>query len=119
VQSRLKLTVRFFRTSAGTEPVRDWLKKLPPADAKQIGEDIRVLQFGWPVGMPLVRKMEAGLWEVRVRLADRIARVLFTISEGEAVLLHGFIKKDRKTPLTDLSLSRKRMKQIRNKEQLQ
>jgi phage-related protein len=110
--NRPKLTVRFFRTNSGKEPVRDWLNELPGADAKKIGDEIRVLQFGWPVGMPLVRKLEPDLWEVRVRLIDRIARVLFTIFGAEAVLIHGFIKKDRTAPLTDLSLGRKRMKQV-------
>ena len=83
-----------------------------------IGKAIRLLQFGWPIGMPLVRKLEQGLWEVRIRLVDRIARIVFTIWKGEAVLLHGFIKKDRKTPLADLSLSRNRMKQVQQWEDL-
>ena len=79
---RPKLSVRFFNTISGTVPVREWLKELPSADARKVGEEIRVLQFGWPIGMPLVRKLEPGLWEVRVRLAGRIARVLFTIVEN-------------------------------------
>ena len=107
----LKLTVRFFRTLQGIEPVRTWLKELPTAERKAIGEEIRTVQIGWPVGMPLVRKLEANLWEVRVRLKDRIARVLFTVIEGEAVLLHGFIKKSQKTPASDLKTAddRKRL----------
>jgi phage-related protein len=99
----LKLEVRFFRTAQGNEPVREWLKALPVADRKAIGDEIRTVQFGWPVGMPLVRKLEAGLWEVRIKLKDRIARVLFTVIDGEAVLLHGFIKKSQKTPAPDLA----------------
>ncbi len=59
--------------------------------------------------MPLVRKMEAGLWEVRSHLSGRqIARVLFTVRSGEMVLLHGFIKKSQKTPAKELQLARKR-----------
>jgi phage-related protein len=112
VNHRLKLAVRFFRTSLGAEPVREWLHELPPADAKKIGQEIPLVQFGWPVGMPLVRKLEQGLWEVRVRLLGRIARVVFTVVDEEAVLLHGFIKKDRKMPLSDLALCRKRLNQI-------
>jgi phage-related protein len=116
VLSRPKLSVRFFNMSSGNAPVREWLKELPSADARKVSEEIRVLQFGWPIGMPLVRKLEQGLWEVRVHLAGRIARVLFTIVENEAVLLHGFIKKDRRTPRDDLSLGRKRMKQVQRQE---
>ncbi len=52
------LAVRFFKTDGGTEPVRDWLRELSAIDRKTIGEDIKTVQFGWPLGMPLVRKME-------------------------------------------------------------
>jgi len=74
-----------------------------------IGEDIKLVQFRWPLGMPLVRKIEANLWEVRSHLAGRrIARVLFSASESQMALLHGFIKKSRKTPAEDLQLARQR-----------
>jgi len=104
------LEVRFFKTNGGTEPVRDWLRELPAIDRKTIGEDIKTVQFGWPLGMPLVRKMDKNLWEVRIHLEGRIARVLFTISAGKAVLLHGFIKKSQATPKTDLDLAKDRMR---------
>ena len=104
------LEVRFYKTDAGAEPVRDWLLELTATDRKTIGEDIKTVQFGWPLGMPLVRKMEKDLWEVRVHLDNRIARVLFTVSGGKAVLLHGFIKKSQATPQTDLKLAKDRMR---------
>jgi phage-related protein len=62
------LSVHFYATDAGTEPVRDWLKSLPATDRKRIGEDIKTVQYGWPLGMPLVRKMDQHLWEVRTSL---------------------------------------------------
>lgn len=103
------LLVTFFQTSSGHEPVREWLKSLEKNDRKIIGEDIKLVQFRWPLGMPLVRKIETGLWEVRTHLSGRrIARVLFTAENGEMVLLHGFIKKSQKTPTKDLQLARKR-----------
>ena len=103
------LNVVFFLTDSGREPVRDWLKELDKEDRKAIGEDIKLVQFRWPFGMPLVRKLEAGLWEVRSHLSGgRIARVLFTVYGGEMALLHGFIKKSRKTPANDLELARQR-----------
>lgn len=104
------LEVRFYKTDAGTEPVRNWLRELSAIDRKAIGEDIKTVQFGWPLGMPLVRKMEKDLWEVRVHLDGRIARVLFTVSSGKIVLLHGFIKKSRATPQPDLKLAKDRMR---------
>ena len=71
------LEVRFFKTDGGTEPVRDWLRELSAVERKRIGEEIKTVQYGWLLGMPLVRKMDKDLWEVRVHLPTRIARVLF------------------------------------------
>ena len=110
-----KLPVRFYRSTEGREPVRDWLKALPDADRKKIGDEIRVVQFGWPVGMPLVRRLGADLWEVRVTLPSRRARVLFTLEGDAAVLLNGFIKQSQKTPKEDLELAQRRLKTVQSK----
>jgi phage-related protein len=102
----------FFRTDAGGEPVRDWLKALPSSeDRKRIGEDIKTVEFGWPVGMPACRPLGHGIYEVRTSLTqNRIARVLFYIDrKGRMVLLHAFIKKTRKTPDEDFELARRNM----------
>lgn len=106
------LSVVFFRTEAGTEPVREWLRELTVEDRKTIGIDIKTVQYGWPLGMPLVRKMEPGLWEVRCDIADGIARVLFTAKAGQMVLLHGFVKKTQKTPDNELKTARNRLKKL-------
>lgn len=58
--------------------------------------------------MPLIRKLESGIWEVRSSLEQRIARVLFTTIGNKMVLLHGFIKKAQKTPAGDIELARSR-----------
>lgn len=92
--------------------MREWLKALDERDRKTIGDEIRLVQFGWPVGMPLVRKMEANLWEIRTNLSDRISRVLFTVHAGHAVLLHGFIKKSPKTPEAELQTAKNRLKKL-------
>jgi hypothetical protein len=78
------LNVVFFKTEAGNEPVREWLKALSKEDCKAIGTDILTVQFAWPVGKPLVDKI---------------------------VLLHGFIKKQQRTPQDELDLAKKRKKQ--------
>lgn len=80
-----------------------------------IGEDIKTVQFGWPLGMPLVDHMGGDLWEVRVRLNNRIARVLFAVEGKTMVLLHGFMKKQQATPKADLDLARDRLRQLRRK----
>ncbi len=103
----------FYQLPSGNEPVRDWLKALDSADRKAIGEDIAAVEFTWPVGMPLVRPMKQGLWELRSTLpGNRITRVLFCIVEHRMILLHAFIKKSQKTPEADLALARKRQKDI-------
>ena len=107
------LTVVFFRTSAGAEPVRKWLQSLPKAHKKTIGEDIKTVQYGWPLGMPLVEKLEPNLWEVRIRLSDGIARVLFTVDGGLMILLHGFLKKSQRIPLPEMDVARARLRQYR------
>ena len=108
----IRLRVVFYKTEAGKEPVRDWLKSLPDVEKKIIGQDIKTIQFGWPLGMPIVRKLDQDLWEVRSSLPNRIARVIFTVSDNVMVLLHGFIKKSQKTPARDLGLARKRIQTL-------
>jgi len=111
------LNVRFFRTEAGNEPVREWLTEIHRDHKRMIGTEIKTVQIGWPIGMPVVRKLEKGLWEVRVNLVDTIARVLFTVDGNIMVLLHGFIKKSQKTPASDLETARQRKATLeRNKQ---
>lgn len=105
--------VRFYRTDAGAEPVREWLRGLDRADRHAVGLDLMRVQFGWPIGMPLVRSLRGGLWEVRSTLpSQRIARVLLCFHQRTLVVLHGFIKKTQKTPAADLALARQRMKEV-------
>ena len=108
-----QLPARFFEQDNGNAPVRDWLMSLSLEDRKMIGDDIRTAEFGWPVGMPLCRSMKGqkGLWEIRINLVGgRIARVFFCAHEGNMILLHGFIKKTRKTPDKEIAIAVKRMK---------
>ena len=109
------LDVRFFRTDAGAEPVREWLKDLPAIDRKTVGEDIKTVQFGWPLGMPLVDHLGGDIWEVRIRLGNRIARILFAVDGQTMVLLHGFIKKQQKTPGPELDLAKDRLKLLKRR----
>mgnify|MGYP001546945460 CR=1 FL=1 len=104
--------VRFYKSGRGREPVREWLGSLSAEQKKVIGRDIKTLQLGWPIGMPLARKMGPRIWEVRSRLDMGFARVLFTVNQETIVLLHGFIKKSMKTPTRELNTAKKRMRRL-------
>ncbi|MEM9293574.1 MAG: type II toxin-antitoxin system RelE/ParE family toxin [Acidobacteriota bacterium] len=118
VQSRRPtLRVVFYRQASGREPVREWLRSLDDGSKKIIGEDIKTVQFGWPLGMPLVRNLGDGLWEVRCNLKGGISRIIFMTKAEAMVLLHGFIKKTQKTPGKDLDLARQRAAEVRQGEQ--
>ena len=109
----VKIPLVFFSTEAGNEPVRDWLKELPEADRRAVGQDLMRAQWRWPIGMPLCRNLGNSLWEIRSSLPrGRIARVIFCTRDGALVALHGFIKKTQKTPQSDLDLAAKRQKEL-------
>lgn len=76
-------------------------------------KDIKTAQYGWPLGMPFIRKLEPGLWEVRSHIPDGIARVLFTVGDGVMVLLHGFVKKSQRMPPADLKTAQQRLADLR------
>ena len=85
-----KIPLIFYRTEAGSEPVREWLK-----------------------GLPLCRALGSGLWEVRTDLPTRrTARVLLCLYRGRLLALHGFIKKTRAIPDEDWALARRRQKEL-------
>jgi phage-related protein len=107
------LDIYFYKTEQGNEPVREWLQQLSSADKKRIGEDIKTVQFGWPLGMPLVKHLDGDIWEVRIALSKRIARVLFVMDTNSMVLIHGFIKKQQKILKADLDLAKDRVKKLR------
>ena len=109
-----KITSLFYENVNGKKPVREWLLSLDKADRKIIGEDIKTVEYGFPIGMPICRKLGSKLYEVRSNISDkRIARVIFTVMSDYMVLLHGFIKKDQKTPKSEINLAEKRKKEIR------
>jgi phage-related protein len=108
-----ELQVNFFKTSSGREPVREWLLSLDKDNRRSVGADIRTIQYRWPLGMPLVRKMGDHLWEVRSHIENGISRVLFTVDENQIYLLHGFIKKSNRTPASDLRIAKERLAELR------
>lgn len=107
------IRARFFRIGvSGPEPVREWILSLTADDRGRIGRAVRLVEMGWPIGMPLCRALGDGIFEVRIRLERRIARVLFCIAGGDMWLLHGFIKTTQKTPARDLHIARQRKNEL-------
>jgi len=107
-----KLRVKFFATEQGKEPVKEWLQSLTKEERKIIGFDLKTVQYGWPLGMPLVKSLGNKLWELRCTIPKGIARIIFIAKNGEIILLHAFIKKTQKTPLQELEIATKRSKQM-------
>lgn len=109
------IAVRFYRSDNGNESVREWLLALDKEDRKIVGADIQTVEYGFPIGMPLVKKIDTKhkLWEVRSKLAsDKIARVIFTIHKECMILLHAFIKKDQKLPEKEKNRAIERRKKL-------
>ena len=111
------IPVVFYKESgSGNEPVKKWLLTLTKEERRHIGNDLRTVQIGWPLGMPLVRSLGSGLWELRSNVPHGIARVIFMMYKGEIILLNGFIKKSQKAPKEELDLARKRANKYKQGE---
>jgi len=109
-----KINVVFYQSPSGKEPVREWRRSLGPYDRQIVGNDIKTVEYGWPIGMPVSRPLGNKLYEVRSNISDkRIVRVIFTILDDWMVLLHAFIKKSQQTPKEEIDLAIKRLKEIR------
>ena len=110
------VNAEFYQTDAGGEPVREFLRKeLTPEERKEVGKDIRTVEYGWPIGMPVCKDLGNGLLEVRTSLDRKICRILFCIYGSRMILFHGFIKKSQSTPQVDLdtALGRKKYMETR------
>lgn len=69
---------------------------------------------GPDLGMPHTRAMGQGLFELRLKAAEGIARIFYcTIVDRQVVMLHHFVKKTDKTPARELEIARRRMKEVK------
>jgi phage-related protein len=72
-----------------------------------------MIEFGPNLGMPHTRAMAEGLFELRVKGKEGIARVFYcTIVQRRIVMLHVFIKKSQKTPKKELEIAKQRLKEV-------
>ncbi len=110
------LTVEFYRESNGNEPVRIWLQSLNKLIKITLGEDISKVQFRWPLGMPLVRSLGEGIYELRSHIPNGIVRIFFLVINKTMILLHGFIKKSQKLPIQELKIAKERAKNYEQQE---
>ena len=112
-----KLPAFFYRLDSGREPVREFLLELGRPDSTTIGCDIKTVELGWPMGMPVCKPLGSGLWEIRSNISSgRIARAIFCIHQNRMYLLHGFVKKTLETPKPDMDLAKARMKDLKRGE---
>lgn len=75
----------------------------------------RMEVYGPDLGMPHTRAMGGGLFELRLKAAEGIARVFYcTVVGKKIVMLHQYIKKTDKTPSRELATARRRIKEIKD-----
>jgi len=94
MSSSRKIPAIFYRSALGSEPVREWLKTLDKAERQTVGEDIAYVQYKWPIGKPRVDHLRGPIWEVRSKIGNRIARVLFAVEESEMIFAACLCQKD-------------------------
>ena len=95
--------------------VQDDILNLPVTlQARYIALTDRMIEYGPNLGLPHTDAFGGGLFELRLKGAEGIARVFFcTMVEQEIIILHSFIKKSQKTPEKELKLAKKRMRELK------
>jgi phage-related protein len=94
----------FYKKEDGFTPVQEFLDRLPTKHHAKALRDIDVLEkYGTELTEPHVKHIDGKLWELRIRSASDISRIFYFASVGkDIVLLHGFVKKTKKTPDREL-----------------
>ena len=105
-------TIQYFSTR-----VRQDIEELPPGLLARYLRLAELWQeFGANLGMPHTRALRDGLFELRVKSKEGIARVFYcTVIEHKIVVLHSFVKKTQKTPLKELQIARVRLQEVKRK----
>ena len=98
-----------------TEAVESFVRELPAGLlARYLRLTDMMLEFGANLGMPHTQAMSDGLFELRVKGKEGIARVFYCTRVGQRIImLHGFVKKSQKTPPKELKLARDRLAEVR------
>lgn len=113
--------INFYEDDKGNNPVEDFLSSLRKINnplAEQVAKGLVKLKNRAYHREPLSKYLELGLWELRIKSGSNILRIIYTFSKGKnIILLHGFIKKQQKTPINELKLARKRLAYLKHKEE--
>jgi len=98
-----------------TEAIESFVRELPAGLlARYLRLTDMMLEFGANLGMPHTQAMSDGLFELRVKGKEGIARVFYCTRVGQRIImLHGFVKKSQRTPPKELKLARDRLAEVR------
>jgi phage-related protein len=109
-------TIEFYRNKNGRSPVEKFLIGLDKKSAVKVYGAIKLLKkHGIYLREPYVKNVEGKIFELRVKDSRGIYRILYFAASGEKfVLLHGLVKKKKKTPKEDISKARQRLKEYTN-----
>jgi phage-related protein len=98
-----------------SDQVQEDVLALPDTlQARYIGLTARMIEHGPNLGLPHTDALGGGLFELRLKGAEGIARVIYCLMiERQIMVLHVFVKKTQKTPLRELRIARQRMKEFK------
>ena len=99
-----------------SESVQEQILDLPDTlAARYIVLTRRMVAIGPNLGEPHTKAFGDGLFELRLKGAEGIARVFFcTLIGKRIVMLHSFIKKSDRTPKRELDVAHTRLKEIKH-----
>jgi len=97
----------FYEKEDDTSPVKDFLESLPPKHRAKAMREINLLEeYGISLIEPHAKHIKGKLWELRIESAGDISRIFYFAHVGKKiVLLHGFVKKTRKTPAKEIGVA--------------
>ena len=98
-----------------SDQVQEDVLALPDTlQARYIGLTARMIEHGSNLGLPHTDALGGGLFELRLKGAEGIARVMYCLMiERQILVLHVFVKKTQKTPPRELRIARQRMKEFK------
>lgn len=117
----MKNLIIFYRKINGFSPAEEFINGLPEKHKAKALREIDLLQeYGSNLKQPYADRVTGaryqGLWELRIKFASDISRIFYFIPEGKVfILLHGFVKKSKKTPEKELETALRYMKECRGR----